>query len=106
MIGPLSDLGAGNGMAFQFPVEAGRILSFARSVGDLRYASAAQLDAAPGTVLTVPPTFVQSGGGILTPPPPCTYGRQREPAGYRVEARTHCIPGRTSCRLIMPTTKH
>ncbi|MCU1566793.1 MAG: hypothetical protein JWQ56_1730 [Pseudarthrobacter sp.] len=49
-------------MAFQFPVETGRILSFARSVGDVRDAYAAQLGAAPGSVLTVPPTFVQSGG--------------------------------------------
>lgn len=49
-------------MSFQFPVEAGRILSFARSVGDIRPAYRSQLDEGPGFTLTVPPTFVQSGG--------------------------------------------
>lgn len=48
-------------MGFDFPVEPGRILSFARSVGDDDPAYRAQLYAAPrGRTLVTPPTFVRT----------------------------------------------
>lgn len=48
-------------MEFEFPVEPGRIYTFARSVGDLDPVYADQLLLAdPGAPLVTPPTFVRS----------------------------------------------
>ena len=47
-------------MSFQFPVESGHALLFARSVGDVDPCYEHQLDARPGTPLVVPPTFTSS----------------------------------------------
>jgi hypothetical protein len=47
-------------MTFQFPVESGQVLVFARSVGDLDPVYEEQVGVADGGPLVVPPTFVRS----------------------------------------------
>ena len=47
-------------MNFEFPIEPGRIYTFARSVGDDRDVFKEQLYADPGQPLVTPPTFVRT----------------------------------------------
>jgi len=47
-------------MTFEFPVEPGQVLLFARSVGDYDSVYDSQLYASPGAPLVAPPTFFWS----------------------------------------------